>query len=241
MYGMLNAILHATPFQNLESHWRSLHEVLSHDYHIFIYPVTASELELHITRLTNHIIHEFYHMPGAIPLSLIVNTHDTDQSEFHEIIQHTHCTVFSRDDYNQVTLVREPYSFESCTSLDDYVWRHPIYNYLRLNTLAQRFNPTINKSLIDNMILMSRFIHCIKIQLRDTLGRFSSIIQFRELLQRWMSRYTSQIRFNDNYPFEFAIIKIIEGNAKSCYHCWINMKLHEASDPHHKSIEFKST
>ena len=88
-------------------------------------------------------------------------------------------------------------------------------------------------------ILTSRFIHCVKILLRDAIGRFESVCQFETYLQSWIHCYCSQTQASERYPLESATIHITEHVNKNSYHCHISLQLHAQPSPTELTLPFK--
>jgi hypothetical protein len=235
----LNAILHHSNTQTLEGNWRSLSRIMNNENLYYIYPTNKISNPDELNSIKNYLYHNFFDMPGAIPLSILCIAIAYHPDKLQELASSTYTQVISSQDLKQSSLLRHPYLYESHTNIAEYLWCHSIYLFLKDDNMPKRYDLVQNVIQINYSILLARFLHCIKIQLRDCIGRFSTVEQFREALQNWINGYTSQTKTHEEYPFEFALIKIEEGHAKNSYSCLIQLKFHDTNNLNSTTIPFQ--
>ncbi len=95
------------------------------------------------------------------------------------------------------------------------------------------------KLSIISLMIFCRFIHCLKIQLRDKIGQFSSPADAEQELQSWINQYCSQLAYQNYYPLKHAAISLKESGAANSYICYIKMSLHMDASIFSNAIEFQ--
>ena len=230
IYRILNQVLHNPLFQKLEALWLALNRCIDNDYHLLILPMTSAEINYstyhaHIGRL---LLDRRFNMPGGIPLTVLALT-DIDYSNsvlLSKYTQRAYVTVLSELLFDEEPLARKPYDFEENTHYDHFEWESPIFHIIKPSMMPLKLYLDCPTDNLNMSILTSRFIQCIKILLRDAIGRFDTINQFENYLQNWIHRYCSQTESTDRYPLASATISITEFANKNSYHCHISLQLH---------------
>jgi len=235
----LSKLFHNTLFQTIESNWRSLNNLLDADYDLLIYTLEVAELKNILPKLIQHIKNDFYDMPGRFPFSLLCIEKIDYYHALQPITKYCHLPLLCYNKYKVQQLARHPYSCEYCLVPSDFLWSHAFFHFLKPTKLPLKKITHCNTKALEQNILIARLNHCIKIQLRDAIGRFSSIAQFQFALQHWIHQYTSQTQSSPNYPLEFASILIESGHNKNNYICHIRLKIHNDDSITSTNLNFK--
>lgn len=239
-------------FQRLESQWHSivmLVNIPDITLHLFITDTNYKSQSDLSAQLMHIIQHDYFLGFFNDPLSLLIyDSHIPLPKTILEKISSacflpilTESTPYSSRFVFSLTskqLVRRPYSFESTSSLQDYLWSHPGYTIIQNifsnhSVLTGRFQSLSSSSCnrhtntetpnLPRVLFFCRVVHAIQQILRYQIGKFNSHSQLTAKLRNWINQFTSQT--SDNYPLQSSSIQISRSHFDS-YDCIICLKFH---------------
>ena len=201
-------------FKEMERHWNHillLTDTLSGT--LLLLQLQNQECISHTTYLNKLIYDNYFNKAGAIPLSLLLCP-DMSPTEL-RIINSTITRAF----LPTVIDTSAPYLSDFCYSS---------------NSIS---NP--NHIPLVNMVLFCRFVHCIKIMLRNKIGRFSTQQDYTHFFQHWIHQYCSQNEYNIQTPLKSAVIHISQTKQHNSYQCQLRLTLHRSAIVFEQTLLFQ--
>lgn len=141
----------------------------------------------------------------------------------------------------EIILKKKPFS--TCFHNRHFRYLNPNSQHQQLWLFQSNFeerNDESGRLSIISLLIFCRFVHCLKIQLRDKLGQFSSYEDAERQLQAWINRYCSQLAYQNYYPLKHAAILLKPSHAANGYICHIHMTLHMADCTFSHCLDFHS-
>lgn len=242
LYRLIDEVLHHPRFQELEALWLALQRCHCQNYQLMVLHLTSTELSAYSTHrhLGKLLYDNRFNMPGGIPISVLAITEDPIEGSL-SLCNYTRpafTTVFSNRLFHQQPLARERYTFEHCQSDDDFNWENPVFNIIKPSSQTVREQILYSTDDLNMSIITTRFLHYIKILLRDAIGRFDTIDQFEIYLHNWILSYCSQSQNSLLYPLKSAAIEITEQPNRNSYHCCVELQPHDLPFPNQFILPF---